>query len=91
MEEQINGVNENSEIFMADFGQFRVGDLLDKELDAQKLNELLEAARPKKYFPKELRNILSQELGHYFAGEITEEMVISHLESRVGLYLEERK
>lgn len=91
LEEQIDGVNENSEIFMADFGQFRVGDLLNNELDAQKLYELLEAARPKKYFPKELRNILFEELEQYFAGEITEEMVISHLENRVGLYLEERK
>lgn len=34
---------------------------------------------------------MSEELGQYFAGEITEEMVISHLENRVGLYLEERK
>lgn len=91
LEEQINGVNENSGIFMADFGQFRVGELLNNGLDAQKLYELLEAARPKKYFPKELRNILSEELERYFAGEITEEMVIGHLESRVGLYLEERK
>ena len=91
LEEQINRVNENTNVYVSGFDQFRVGDLLNKELDAQKLYELLEASRPEKYFPKELRNILSEELGQYFAGEITEEMVISHLESRVGLYLEERK
>ncbi len=91
LEEQINRVNENTNVYVSGFDQFQVGDLLNKELDAQKLYELLEAARPEKYFPKELRNILSEELGQYFAGEITEEMVISHLENRVGLYLEERK
>ena len=63
LEEQINRVNENTNVYVSGFDQFRVGDLLNKELDAQKLYELLEAARPEKYFPKELRNILSEEIG----------------------------
>lgn len=42
------------------------------------------------YFPEELGNIMREELEQYFAGTMTEDMLIDHLESRVGLYLGER-
>ena len=36
------------------------------------------------------QEILSEERDLYFAGDITEDMLIDHLENRVGLYLGER-
>ena len=51
---------------------------------------MIDKARPIRYFPTEMRNIMFEELGLFFSGAITEDMLIDHLESRVGLYLGER-
>ena len=90
LEEQIAALNESTEVFVPGFGQIMLGDSLDIELDRKTLLHMIEKARPLRYFPTDLRNIMNEELEQYFFGLITEDMVIDHLESRVGLYLEER-
>lgn len=91
LEEQIAAMDERSMPALPNFGQIMLGDDLNIELDRKTLLDLVDQAKPRRYFPPELQNILFEELSQYFAGEITEEMVINNLESRVGLYLEERK
>lgn len=91
LEEQIAAMNERSLPFVMGVGQFELGDDLNVELDRKTLLDLIDQAKPRRYFPPELQNILFEELSQYFAGEITEEMVINNLESRVGLYFGERK
>lgn len=90
LEEQIAAMNENTMVSAAGFGEIKLGDDLNIELDRKTLLDLIDKARPKKYFPVELRNILFEELEQYFAGAVTEDVVIDNLESRVGLYLGER-
>lgn len=91
LEEQIAAMDKDTVAYVAYFDEFRLGDDLNIERDRETLLDLIGKARPMKYFPVELQNILFEELEPYFSGAITEDMVISHLESRVGLYLEERK
>lgn len=91
LEEQIAAMDQNTVAYVVYFDEFRLGDDLNIERDRETLLDLIGKARPMKYFPVELQNILFEELEPYFSGAITEDMVISHLESRVGLYLEERK
>lgn len=91
LEEQIAAMDKDTVAYVAYFDEFRLGDDLNIERDRETLLDLIGKARPMKYFPVELRNIFFEELEQYFSGDITEDMVISHLESRVGLYLEERK
>ena len=90
LEEQITAMDELTAVFEVGLGQFILGDDLNIELDRKTLLDMIDAARPLRYFPAELRNIMSEELGQYFSGTITEDMLIDHLESRVGLYLGER-
>ncbi|MCM1568740.1 MAG: hypothetical protein NC081_04755 [Roseburia sp.] len=91
LEEQINQVNEWSYPTVYGFPQIMLGDRYDRELDAALLYELLETARPKKGFPRELNSILVEELQEYAAGAITEDILIERLTKRVGLYLAERQ
>lgn len=91
LEEQIAAMNERTEADASGFGQIILGDDLNVQLDRKTLLDMIEKARPMKYFPIELRNIMFEELEQYFSGELTENMVIDHLESRVGLWLGERK
>lgn len=92
LEEQIKGMDENTVVHDRVAGKdIRLGDNLDKETDAQVLYDLMDKARPRKYFPRELNSILSEELEQYFSGVITEDMLIEHLENRVGLYLSEQQ
>ncbi|MDE5588499.1 MAG: hypothetical protein K2J60_05065, partial [Acetatifactor sp.] len=90
LEEQINAMNKGTSVRISGFEQAVIGDDLNIELDGKTLYDLIDKAKPKRYFPVELRNILSEELEAYFADDITEDMLIEHLESRVGLYLGER-
>lgn len=91
LEEQINLMNEYSYTCTAGFPQFYLGDQVDKELDRAVLYSLLEKAEPKQNMPKELASIFSEELADYLSGNLTEDMLIEHLENRVGLYLSEQK
>lgn len=90
LEDQIAAMDEGSMPSLGTLGQIMLGDDLNVELDRKTLLDLIDQAKPRKYFPPELRNILFEELDQYFAGDITEDMVIRNLESRVGLYFGER-
>lgn len=59
----------------------------DPQKDRALLEQLLENAKPKKGFPKELYNIITEELIPYLEGAVTEDVVIRNLTNRVGLYL----
>lgn len=91
LEEQIADMNKSTTVSKAGFEPIVIGDDLNIELDGKTLHDLIDKAKPRRDFPVELRNILSEELELYFADEITEDMLIEHLESRVGIYLGERK
>ena len=91
LEDQINRMNEKSYTSLSGFPQFCLEDQVDAELDGAALYELLEKAEPKQYMPKELADILNGELEAYLEGNLTEDVLIEHLENRVGLYLSEQK
>ena len=93
LEEQIASMNRSTEAQLGTFSRksIRLGDQVDIELDRSKLMHLIEIAEPWKSLPEELEDILYEELEGYFSGTITEDILIDHLESRVGLYLNERK
>ena len=76
--------------FVVGFDQITLGGDLNVELDRKTLLNLIDQAEPIKYLPRELLDILWEELDQYFSGGITEDMVINNLEGRVGLYLGER-
>ncbi len=90
LEEQINQVNENSMPGTYGFAFITLGDDYDREYDARFLYDMLEKARPLKYFPRELNVILMEELEAYAAGTITEDLLIQRLTGRVELYLAEQ-
>lgn len=92
LEEQIAAMKEDTEVEMGDFPRlsFSLGDQVDVERDRATLLHLIETAEPRRQLPGELDDILYEELEQYFNGIITEDMLIGHLESRVGLYLNER-
>ena len=90
LEEQIAGMDENTSAFAAGFDQITLGKDLNVALDRETLLDMLEKARPARYFPLDFRSILFEELDQYFSGGITEDKLIDNLESRVGLYLGER-
>lgn len=90
LEEQITAMNGDTVAYISGFGETRLGSKLDIDLDREILLDMIEKAKPKKYFPKELRDVIFEELDGYFSGTITEDMLIDNLESRVGLYLGER-
>lgn len=91
LEEQIAAMDEWTDVFVPGFDQVKVGDDLDVERDREALLDMIDSARTGGYLPAELENILYEELDSYFSGTITEDMLIDHLENRVGLYLDERK
>lgn len=93
LEEQIAAMKEDTEVEMGDFPRisFSLGDQVDVERDRATLLHLIETAEPRRQLPGELDDILEEELEQYFNGIITEDMLIDHLESRVGLYLNERR
>ena len=91
LEEQIDSMNEDSMPHANGFEQIRLGDGLDKEQDRETLYRLLDSARPRRGFPRQLNEIFLDELDAYFEGTITEDMLIDHLENRVNLYLSEQQ
>lgn len=92
LDEQISCMDADQVYFMGRDGErIRLGDDLDIEQDRKTLMELIDQARPYEYFSRELLDVIWEELEQYFAGTITEDMLIDRLESRVGLYLKERE
>ena len=88
LEEQVASMPTVSYLYL--IGEVKIGDNMDIERDRATLEELIESARPRNGFPRELSDILWEELDQYFAGSITEDMLMEHLENRGGLYLGER-
>ena len=90
LEEQIAAMNERTTAYVSGFDQFVLGSALNIELDRKTLLDLIDKATISKGLPDELWDILYYELKAYFSGTITEDMLIDHLDNRVGLYLEEK-
>ena len=89
LSDQIRGMTGGTVIQKYGYPEIKLKDKLDYETDEKKLYELLEQSAPKKYFSKELRDVVFGELGDYFNGNITKETLVDHLKNRVGLYLNE--
>lgn len=90
LEEQINSVSKGTwltSVCFDDYG-FYLGEP-DNEKNGKELMELIEKAVPDYEHSNDYRDILYEELEDYFSGEITEDMLIDHLNNRVGLYLKE--
>lgn len=81
---------ESASNYMIGFGVVNLTGNMNVELDRKTLLDMIDQARPSRSLPDKLWNIIFEELNLYFASEITEDMLIDHLESRVGLYLGER-
>lgn len=92
LEEQIAAMNKGTRVELGDVNRikFSLGDQLNIELDRNTLLQWIDTAEPAKNLPGELKGILYEELDQYFSGAITEDLLIDRLESRVGLYLNER-
>ncbi len=88
LEEQIASME--SATNMPYFGAVSMRGNMDKELDRTTLLDMIDKAKPDKALPEELWEIISGELDQYWAGIITKDMLIDHLENRVGLYLGEK-
>lgn len=88
LEEQIASMKlEMSEPFP---GEGSMGNKVDIEKDRATLMALIDSAKPSTTFPGELWSILNEERKLYSSGSITKDMLIDHLENRIGLYLEEQ-
>ena len=90
LEEQIAAMDKDTMVFVSGFDEIVLGDDVNRELDGKTLLDMLDKARPWRYFPAELRKIMYDELDQYFSGAIAQDKLIDNLESRVGLYLGER-
>ena len=73
-----------------DFSEVNIRGSMDIERDRATLLDLIERAKPKKSFSWELRDIIFEELELYLSGSITKDVMIEHLENRIGLYLGEK-
>ncbi len=91
LEEQIAAMGGNTTAYVSGVASITLGSDLNVELDRKTLLDMIDKAKPMKNLPKNLEAIMSEELEAYFAGRITKDMLIDHLESRVGLYIGERE
>lgn len=91
LKEQMEGLEESSDSNLIGFPQIPLAGHLDPERDFEILSDLMKNARPKKYMPRELRTILTEEVSGYLEGATSEEELVNHLKNRVELYLKEQK
>ena len=91
LEKQIASMDEGMYVAVPGAKSVKLGDHMDVERDRATLMDLIGKARPYRYFSRELNDIIMKELDDYFSGLISEDMLIDHLESRMGLYLSERQ
>lgn len=75
---------------LSGFGPVSMEGNMNIELDRATLLGLIDRAKPERTLPKELSDILFEEMDLYLAGSITKDMLLDHLENRVELYLGER-
>ena len=87
---QIASMNEYTFTGLNGYPQFYLEDQADPARDGETLYDLLEKAKPRKNLPRELTDILMEELNIFLTGGQTQEALVEHLENRVGLYLDER-
>lgn len=92
LEEQIHSMKKGDRVTIS---SVNAGDLAfyleepDNEENGRVLKEILENSEV--FHDEGYKGILAEEFYSYFIGEITEDMLIDHLNNRVGLYLEEQK
>ena len=92
LKEELCNLGEDRRVRLPSTGEeFILRDEFDPEQDGKTLQDLLDRSKPRTAPPKELRDILFEELDRYFDGTITQDQLINNLENRVGLYFEERK
>lgn len=92
LEEQIHSVKKGDQVAIAHRGPEYLGFYLeepDNEENGRVLKEILENSEV--FHDEGYKGILAEEFYSYFMGEITEDMLIEHLNNRVGLYLKEQK
>lgn len=92
LEEQIHSVKKGDWVTITHFGSENLGFYLEEpnnEENGRVLKEILENSEV--FHDEGYKGILAEEFYSYFMGEITEDMLIEHLNNRVGLYLKEQK
>ena len=87
LEEQIASMG--SQMNVPYSGEVSLGSKVDIDQDRATLLDLIDRAKPKGSFPRELGSIIFEEREEYLSGSITKDMLIEHLENRIGLYLGE--
>lgn len=90
-EELLHG-EEEAEILLPGTGKsVSFWEQVDPEKDGRTLQDLLDRSIPYEPLPRELNDVLWEELDSYFDGTASQEQLIGNLESRIGLYFDERK
>lgn len=90
LQEQIENVNEDTLVEMRGFSQVKIGTHLNQKSDGLVIDYLLDNATPARYVSEELMAVFYEEFTQYFNGTISEDMLMDHLDSRVGLYYKEQ-
>lgn len=94
LEEQINAVKKGEWVSgvspLGSYKGFYVEEP-DNEKNGRELKELIEKSEPYYGDGNDYLNILEEEFSEYFSGRITEDMLIDHLNNRVGIYLKEKR
>lgn len=91
LEEQIHSVKKGDQVTISSVNAEDLGFYLDEpdnEENGRVLKEILENSEV--FHDEGYQGILAEEFYNYFQGEITEDMLIEHLNNRVGLYLQEQ-
>lgn len=92
LETQIKRVHEGMPVIMDElYEDIYIEGEVDTNMLRETLFEIIDSAIPREYGSKGYSMILHDEFGDYFSGQITREMLINHLESRINLYLEENR
>lgn len=81
-------VNLNSFRKLEEYWQ-NTADISEKQIE--QVDFMLENAKPDNWYARDIRYIFSEELEPYFAGDKTAEQAAEILDSRVQIYLDERK
>lgn len=90
LNEQIDSIVEGTRLSAPCFDGVFYLEEPDSEGIRKELLELIEKSAPWSENSDSYKDILSEEFHEYFSGKITEDMLINHLNNRVGLYFKER-
>lgn len=89
LREQFERSEEGTLTELIGFPQISLENAWDPTVDYKTLCDLLQGAKYKNEIPRELKNILVEEIDAYLNGIISEDIMCEHLSNRVGLYLKE--